>query len=147
MTALSHDQDTNHGEKRNTEICNFCKTALMFLTGHGIKARNHPMWKLHISQCCASSGPGKHSVCGLMLHKPWWCTLLGNVQFPYGHGFLLMEYMTVMIISNISARFVSCQDPKNEWNTTRIHHRCVYLLLCYNMCNITEKSAWKEVFK
>ena len=38
---LSHDQDTIHAETVCAEMCDFCMAALMFLTGHGIKARTH----------------------------------------------------------------------------------------------------------
>ena len=40
-----------------------------------------PMWELHISQLSASSEPGKHSACRLVLPKPCWCIMLGNVKF------------------------------------------------------------------
>ncbi len=61
-------------------------------THHAIKKDPLPMWKSQISQLSASSEPGKHLACGLVLLRPWWCTLLGNVWFPHGHGFLL--YLT-----------------------------------------------------
>ena len=48
-----------------------------------------PMQKSHISQCGSSPDPWKHSVCGLLLPIPWWCTLLGNVIFLHRHRFLL----------------------------------------------------------
>ena len=38
---LSHDHDTIHAEKGYVEMQDFCSAALMFLTGHGIKARIH----------------------------------------------------------------------------------------------------------
>ncbi len=34
-------QDTNHTEKGCAEMSDFHMAALMFLTGHGIKARTH----------------------------------------------------------------------------------------------------------
>ncbi len=37
----------------------------------------------------ASSEPGKHSGCGIMLSRSWWCTSSGNVWFLRGYGFLL----------------------------------------------------------
>ena len=39
--VLFHDQGTIHAEKGCAELCNFYMAALMFLTGHGIKARTH----------------------------------------------------------------------------------------------------------
>ena len=54
----SHDQDTIHAEKGCVGMRDFHMAALMFLTGHGIKAH---------SQLGATSEPAKHSVCGLML--------------------------------------------------------------------------------
>ena len=39
--VLSHDQDTIRAEKGCAEMHNFCVAALMFLAGHGIKARTH----------------------------------------------------------------------------------------------------------
>ena len=37
----SHDQGTNRAGKRCAEMCDLCMYPLMFLTGHGIKARTH----------------------------------------------------------------------------------------------------------
>ena len=67
---LSHNQDTVHAENRCVEMCNFCMVDLLFLTGHGIKAGTHANAKTHISQLGASSEPGKHLACGLMLPRP-----------------------------------------------------------------------------
>ena len=39
--VLSHDPDTIHAEKGSAKMCDFCMAAVMFLTGHGIKARTH----------------------------------------------------------------------------------------------------------
>ena len=39
--SLSHGLDTIHVEKGCAEMHNFCMAAVMFLTGHGIKARTH----------------------------------------------------------------------------------------------------------
>ena len=41
LPSSSHDQDTIHAEKGRVEMYNFRMAALMFLTGHGIKARTH----------------------------------------------------------------------------------------------------------
>ena len=38
---LSHDQYTRHADKGCAEMHNFCMATLMFLTGHGIKAKTH----------------------------------------------------------------------------------------------------------
>ena len=46
--TLSHDQDTIHAENRCVQMCDFCMVALMFLTGHGIKAKTHAHGELHI---------------------------------------------------------------------------------------------------
>ena len=47
LSELSHDQDTIHAERGCVEMCNFCMAALMFLSGHGIKARTHAHnWKV-----------------------------------------------------------------------------------------------------
>ena len=39
--VLYHDQDTIHVEKGWAEMCDFHMAALVFHTGHGIKARIH----------------------------------------------------------------------------------------------------------
>ncbi len=41
FNTLSHDRDTIHAEKRCAEMHDFHMAILMFLTGHGIKARTH----------------------------------------------------------------------------------------------------------
>ena len=51
---LSHDQDTIHAENGCAEIHDLYLTALMFLTGHGIRARTHS----HVE----------------ITHFPTWCT-------------------------------------------------------------------------
>ena len=38
---LSYDHDTMYAEKGCAEMHDFCMAALMFLTGHGIKAKTH----------------------------------------------------------------------------------------------------------
>ncbi len=38
---LSHGQDTIHVEKGCAEMCDFHMIAIMFLTGHVIKAKTH----------------------------------------------------------------------------------------------------------
>ena len=38
---LSHDHDTIHVEKGCVEMCDFHIAALVFLAGHGMKARTH----------------------------------------------------------------------------------------------------------
>ncbi len=50
-----------------------------------------PMQKSCISQRGASSGPGKHSACSVMLSRYWWCTKLRNMQFRPRDGFLLLS--------------------------------------------------------
>ena len=52
---LSHDQDTVHAEKVCVEMCDFYMAALMFRTGHGIKARTHANAEI--------------------VHFPTWCTI------------------------------------------------------------------------
>ena len=42
----------------------------------------------------ASSDPGKHSACSLMLRRPWRCTLLRNVRFLHGHILLIESHCT-----------------------------------------------------
>ncbi len=50
---LSHDQDTIHAEKGCAEMRDFCMAALMFFTGHGIKARTHaPAEIVHFPTQC-----------------------------------------------------------------------------------------------
>ena len=39
--SLSHDQDTSDAEKRCAEMCDLRMAALMFITGHGIKAKSN----------------------------------------------------------------------------------------------------------
>ena len=57
---------------------NFCAAALMFLNGHGMKARTYAHAEIaHLLG--ASSEPGKRSVCSVVLSRPWRCTTLGNV--------------------------------------------------------------------
>ena len=91
--TLSYDQDTIHAEKGCVKMCDFCLAASMFLTGHGIKAGTHAYVEIahfpHFPHFSASSEPGNHLACSLMLPRFWWCTALGNVQFPQGHGFVL----------------------------------------------------------
>ena len=85
---LSYVQDTIHAEKGCAEMHDFCMAALMFCTGHGIKAGIHACteitlfpkkciirtWKALSLWPCASQAQ--------MMH-------LGNVQLLHGHGFLL----------------------------------------------------------
>ena len=44
--CLSHDQDTIHAAKRCAEMFDFCITALMFFTSHGIQARTQAHTKI-----------------------------------------------------------------------------------------------------
>ena len=90
----SNDQDTTHAEKgcAEFETHKFHMAALMFLTGHGIKARkpclcrNHTFsnsvhhQNLESTQTVASCFPDPDG---------HWCISLGNVWFPHSHGFLL----------------------------------------------------------
>ncbi len=77
--GFSHDKDTIHAEKC-AEICDFCMAASTFLTGHGIKARTHAHAEItnFLSRCTIRTW----KALSLMLPRPWWCTLLGNVWFP-----------------------------------------------------------------
>ena len=71
LNHLSHDQNTIHAEKGCAEMRNFHMAAVMFFTGHGIKARTFAHAEItHISQLGALSEPGKHSACSLMLPGP-----------------------------------------------------------------------------
>ena len=84
---LSHDKDTIHGEKRYVEMCDFCMVALMFLTGHGIKAKTHAHVEIaHLQTRCTirtwkALSLQPHASHALVMH------IIG--EFLHGHGFLL----------------------------------------------------------
>ena len=44
--VLSHDQGTIREEKGCMEMCDFHMAAMMYLTGHGLKARAHALVKI-----------------------------------------------------------------------------------------------------
>ncbi len=81
ITFLFHDQNTILAEKGCVEKCDFHMAALMFLTGHGIKARMHAhaeiahfptrciirAWEALGLQRCASQV--------LMMHLIWKCAI------------------------------------------------------------------------
>ena len=82
LIILSHDQDTVHAEKGCAEMCDFHVAALMFLTGHQIKARTYVLaeiarfptpciirtWKALSLRSCASEA--------LMMHLRGKCAIL-----------------------------------------------------------------------
>ena len=68
---LSHDRDTIHAEKGCAEMCKFRMAALLFLTGHGMRARTDAhaeiALKMHlIGKCAISAWAWVHSI---ILHK------------------------------------------------------------------------------
>ena len=71
---LSHDQDTIHAEKGCVEMRDSHMAALMYLTGHGIKARTHAHVEIaHFPTQCIiraweSQGRGQSASQVLMMH-------------------------------------------------------------------------------
>ena len=93
------------------------------------------VWFLHgcldVSYCyrswdkTASSEPGKHLACGLMLPRPWWYTTLGNVQYLHGYGFLLYTWMHLRCFVQCSFTSTShvayvCKRSLNRFDHTKI---------------------------
>ena len=81
---LSHGQDINHAEKGYAEMGHLA--TLMFLTGHGMKARTHACVEMthFLTQYIIKTG--KYSACGCLLPRPWWCTSLRMCDFCMGMG-------------------------------------------------------------
>ena len=90
LAFLSHDQDTIHAEKACAEMHDFCMAAVVFLTGHGIKARTHAHAEITHFLMRGIIRTWKALSLQPRTFRPWWCTSLGNVQFPHGHGFLFI---------------------------------------------------------
>ena len=96
-SPLSHDQDTIHAEKGRAEMCDFCISALMFLTGHGIRARTHAHAKItlfptqYIIRTWKVLGLWPHASQSLMMHldgkcaiSAWAWVLAITCMSPYG---------------------------------------------------------------
>ena len=95
--VLSYDQDTIHAGKGCAEMRNFHMTALMFLTGHEIKARTH----VHAE----------------IVHFPTWCTLRtwrGLGLQPHASQALMMRLIGKCVISTwawVFAIFLADGEP------------------------------------
>ena len=80
-TILSHEQDGFHAEKGYVEMRDFYMAALMYLTGHGIIARNHVYAEIaHFpSRCIISSRKTlvlwPHASQALMMHQIGKCAI------------------------------------------------------------------------
>ena len=117
----SHDQDIIHTDKGCVEMCDFCMAALVFLIGHGIKARTHAPCRnrtfpkeVH-HQNPESTGPAASCFPG-----PDDATL-GNVRFLHGHGFLLFSTLLFQYNDEVCTVMKYCETcnerPLNKRST------------------------------
>ncbi len=77
IKLLSHDQNTIHAEKGCAEMYDLHMAALMFLTGHGIKARTHAHAEVaHLPTRCIIR---TRKALGLWSHASLMMTLIGQL--------------------------------------------------------------------
>ena len=86
-----------------------------FLQVMGQKQELMHMQKSHISQLSASLEPGKQLDSGIMLPRSWWCTLLGNVQFPHRHRILLYDLPLSVIFHGLNVAWQQFQCVDSPW--------------------------------
>ena len=116
--GLSHDQDTIHAEKGHAEMHDIHMEALMFLAGHGIRARTHAHVRItHFPTCCAI--------------RTWKALTL----WPRASQALMMHVLGKYAISSSawvldisSVLYMHCPTMSRDWPNSSLHLGCQCLL-------------------